>query len=382
ALFTGVDSDPTKAMYNPYRYSGKRWDPNTESYDLGFRNYFPGTGRFMSPDSYTNAKEHVGLFMNAMTNSLYAYTDGNPISYIDPDGHLPLEVGSDPYSEAYSNPLKVFKKANGNVGYGATIPATSSLRSKPPKTHRVHRKNGTGSSGSFVVVKPVYTKTSLSVWDQIGDFSVGFTNRLIGNLSLGLFNLDDYYTPEGEAYYWGALTADSGAMVAGAIGAAIGTTATGALVASGVGIVATPVTVGFAAYSGSVGINGAANLSRDAESLLMKSSNRPSNSGGTLPQQGTVKGNIKNAPPVDAGKQGKHVLGHKNNTPKKTPWPKGETGVNLTQEAWMKGTPIGHTRVWDAGRVVGTRGETGVRVHIDGKGNVHGYPVNPSQYLK
>ncbi|MBS7532022.1 RHS repeat-associated core domain-containing protein [Hazenella sp. IB182353] len=152
-------------MYNPYRYSGKRWDPNTESYDLGFRNYFPGTGRFMSPDSYTNAKEHVGLFMNAMTNSLYGYAGGNPISYIDPDGHLPVEVGSDPYSEAYSNPLKVFKKANGGVGYGATIPATSSLRSKPPKTHRVHRKNGTGSSGRsggvFTAPKPVYTKTSL-----------------------------------------------------------------------------------------------------------------------------------------------------------------------------------------------------------------------------
>lgn len=31
--------------------------------------------------------------------------------------------------------------------------------------------------------------------------------------------------------------------------------------------------------------------------------------------------------------------------------------------------------------MVGQNGETGVRVHIDGKGNIHGYPVNPGQYL-
>ena len=30
---------------------------------------------------------------------------------------------------------------------------------------------------------------------------------------------------------------------------------------------------------------------------------------------------------------------------------------------------------------VGENGETGVRVHIDNKGNIHGYPVNPKQYL-
>ena len=37
------------------------------------------------------------------------------------------------------------------------------------------------------------------------------------------------------------------------------------------------------------------------------------------------------------------------------------------------------TRVWDTGKVVGQKGETGVRVHIDSKGNMHGYPVNPGQ---
>ncbi|MBH8593650.1 polymorphic toxin type 17 domain-containing protein [Paenactinomyces guangxiensis] len=94
AMFTGADepdpSQPDKEMYNPFRYGGKRWDPYTESYDLGFRNYFPGVGRFMSPDSYTDSEQHKGLFMDAMTNSLYSFTDGNPVSYVDLDGHVPL----------------------------------------------------------------------------------------------------------------------------------------------------------------------------------------------------------------------------------------------------------------------------------------------------
>ncbi|MBA4495505.1 RHS repeat-associated core domain-containing protein [Paenactinomyces guangxiensis] len=94
AMFTGADepdpAQPDKEVYNPFRYGGKRWDPYTESYDLGFRNYFPGVGRFMSPDSYTDSEQHKGLFMDAMTNSLYSFTDGNPVSYVDLDGHVPL----------------------------------------------------------------------------------------------------------------------------------------------------------------------------------------------------------------------------------------------------------------------------------------------------
>ena len=54
-----------------------------------------------------------------------------------------------------------------------------------------------------------------------------------------------------------------------------------------------------------------------------------------------------------------------------------------TQEAWMKGheLPDG-TKVWDTGKEIGENGETGVRVHQDSKGIIHGYPVNPDQYLK
>ncbi|MBY0596074.1 hypothetical protein [Bacillus bingmayongensis] len=53
-------------------------------------------------------------------------------------------------------------------------------------------------------------------------------------------------------------------------------------------------------------------------------------------------------------------------------------GVEETQEAWVKGTsvkPDGSVKIFDFGRPIGPNGETRVKVHMDGKGNIHGYPV-------
>ena len=101
-----------------------------------------------------------------------------------------------------------------------------------------------------------------------------------------------------------------------------------------------------------------------------------------LPNQGTVKGDVEKAPSVDAGKQGKHVQGHPNYKEGNSTWQPGNNGVHDTQEAWINGTELPDgTRVWDTGNTVGTNGETGVRVHIDGKGNIHGYPVDTGRYL-
>ncbi|WP_075617981.1 RHS repeat-associated core domain-containing protein [Paenisporosarcina indica] len=97
-----------------------------------------------------------------------------------------------------------------------------------------------------------------------------------------------------------------------------------------------------------------------------------------IPSQGLV-GNVKGAPKVDAGKQGKHVIGHPNNTNKnKSVWNSGENGVELTQKAWVNGTtvkPDGSVRTFDFGKRIGPCGETKIKVHMDSAGNIHGYPV-------
>ena len=92
-----------------------------------------------------------------------------------------------------------------------------------------------------------------------------------------------------------------------------------------------------------------------------------------LPHQGEVS-EIADAPPVDAGKQGKHVPGHNNNNPEKSQWKPGENGVRETQEAWQNGREVGKDGKIRIGQ--SSDGRT-IRVHIDGAGRIHGYPIFP-----
>ncbi|MGK5441503.1 DNRLRE domain-containing protein [Micromonospora sp. URMC 105] len=91
AEFTGIDkpeaSDPTKEPYNSYRFNSKRWDQNSESYDMGFRDYSPGLNRFLARDSYNGALADMNLGLNAWTGNRYAFGGGNPISSVELDGH-------------------------------------------------------------------------------------------------------------------------------------------------------------------------------------------------------------------------------------------------------------------------------------------------------
>ena len=92
----------------------------------------------------------------------------------------------------------------------------------------------------------------------------------------------------------------------------------------------------------------------------------------TLPPQGLVDGDPE-APPVDAGKQGKHVPGHNNYQEGKSSWPEGQTGVQQTQEAWQNGVP--DPKKPDGSVRIGIASDgTIVRVHIDSTGSIHGYP--------
>ena len=94
----------------------------------------------------------------------------------------------------------------------------------------------------------------------------------------------------------------------------------------------------------------------------------------TLPRQGRVSED-PDAPPVDAGKQGKHVPGHNNHDPSKSSWPKGKNGVKQTQEAWKNGTP--DPKKPDGSVRIGTASDgTVVRVHQNAEGFIHGYPID------
>ena len=112
----------------------------------------------------------------------------------------------------------------------------------------------------------------------------------------------------------------------------------------------------------------------DAQQAILDG-NFPGSVSSFLPQQGLVTGD-SNAPPVDAGKQGKHVVGHNNYDPGKSSWPKGQTGVQQTQEAWQNG--VKDYRKPNQNVRIGMASDgTIVRVHMGGNGAIHGYPFYP-----
>ncbi|MFE7712023.1 DNRLRE domain-containing protein [Streptomyces sp. NPDC057486] len=90
--FTGIDKpdagDPTKEEYNPYRFNSKRWDAQSGTYDMGFRDYNPGLNRFTSRDMYNGALADMNLGTDPYTSNRYAFTGGNPTSFIELDGHI------------------------------------------------------------------------------------------------------------------------------------------------------------------------------------------------------------------------------------------------------------------------------------------------------
>ncbi|MBM9623983.1 DNRLRE domain-containing protein [Streptomyces zhihengii] len=94
--FTGIDkpeaADPTKEEYNSYRYNAKRWDAQSGTYDMGFRNYDPGLNRFTTRDMYNGALADMGLGSDPFTGNRYAFTGGNPISNVEVDGHFAIAI--------------------------------------------------------------------------------------------------------------------------------------------------------------------------------------------------------------------------------------------------------------------------------------------------
>ncbi|MEV0489525.1 DNRLRE domain-containing protein [Streptomyces atratus] len=90
--FTGADkedaSNPDAEPYNAFRFNAARWDKGAGTYDMGFRNYSPGLNRFLTRDSYAGALADMSLASDPFTGNRYAFAGGNPISFVEIDGHL------------------------------------------------------------------------------------------------------------------------------------------------------------------------------------------------------------------------------------------------------------------------------------------------------
>ena len=77
----GEEKETEETAENSLRYGGEFYDAELELYYQRARYYEPSTGRFLSEDTYTGAADNPATF------NLYAFCNGDPVNYIDPNGH-------------------------------------------------------------------------------------------------------------------------------------------------------------------------------------------------------------------------------------------------------------------------------------------------------
>jgi len=92
---TGLTQGDTdlKNMFNPFRYDAKRFDSGSQSLDTGARRFSSDAAHFMQPDRFFGALGNLGLSLDPLTQNRYGLAGGNPLSFIEWDGHLAVADG-------------------------------------------------------------------------------------------------------------------------------------------------------------------------------------------------------------------------------------------------------------------------------------------------
>ncbi|MGH2656656.1 MAG: RHS repeat-associated core domain-containing protein [Actinomycetota bacterium] len=79
--------DSTTNPVNPYRYSGRRFDSGSETYDMGARRFATGAMRFLQQDFLSFALGDLSLTLDPLTQNRFSLAGGNPVSFVEWDGH-------------------------------------------------------------------------------------------------------------------------------------------------------------------------------------------------------------------------------------------------------------------------------------------------------
>jgi len=102
---------PATDPLNAYRYTAKREDTGSGTLDMGARRFAPDTGRFLSTDFYAGALSDLSLSSDPLTANRYALAGGNPVSYVEVDGHRALDANGDTSKTAVMNTYKAQQDA-------------------------------------------------------------------------------------------------------------------------------------------------------------------------------------------------------------------------------------------------------------------------------
>ncbi|SHE89409.1 RHS repeat-associated core domain-containing protein [Caloramator proteoclasticus] len=83
-----VSQSGSMASANPLRYAGYRYDEAIGLYYLMARYYDANVGRFITRDTFHGFEDEPRSL------NQYAYTNNNPVMFVDPSGHLAWWVGA------------------------------------------------------------------------------------------------------------------------------------------------------------------------------------------------------------------------------------------------------------------------------------------------
>ena len=108
---------------NPYRYSGKRLDSVSGTLDMGARRFGPDIHSFIQRDAYSSALGDLSLTFDPLTQNRYALAGGNPVSFIEWDGHGPIDENGNTRSPFHFNQTK--DPVDQDPGLGGYVPADS-----------------------------------------------------------------------------------------------------------------------------------------------------------------------------------------------------------------------------------------------------------------
>ena len=87
--------------FNAFRYEGKRYDSGSGSMNMGARSFNTAADSFLQPDLYHGAVDNLGLSSDPLTQNRYSFAGGNPLSFVESDGHM---VAADGGGGAWTGP--------------------------------------------------------------------------------------------------------------------------------------------------------------------------------------------------------------------------------------------------------------------------------------
>ncbi|MFC4333715.1 golvesin C-terminal-like domain-containing protein [Salininema proteolyticum] len=82
------EPDAEAEAYNEHRFNSAPVSAETGEYDMGFRDYDPGINSFLSLDVYNGALADLGLQTSPFTANRYTFAAGNPVTFIEFEGHF------------------------------------------------------------------------------------------------------------------------------------------------------------------------------------------------------------------------------------------------------------------------------------------------------